>query len=120
MHLERNENWGEYHGPIGGYGPHGKRTRRGHRRKVGVDPSATQIGQRVDILRARCGSRARNYDTAVISLSNGRITHEGCRAGSGLLAFRHRPGLRSRERAGFFGEHTAIAALVARSAGLPI
>ncbi len=82
--------------------------------------AATQNGQRADIPEAGRGSRAHNYDTAVISLSNGRITHEGCRASSGLLAFRHRPGLRSSERAAFFGEHTAIAALVARSAGLPI
>jgi len=84
------------------------------------DFAVTQNGQCADIPEAGCGSRGHNYDTTVISLSNGRITHEGCRAGSGLLAFRHCPGLRSSERAGFFGEHTAIAALVARSAGLPI
>lgn len=84
------------------------------------DFAVTQNEQRADIPEAGCGSRAHNYDTGVISLSNGRITHKGCRAGSDLLAFRHRPGLRSSERAAFFGEHTAIAALIARSAGFPI
>jgi hypothetical protein len=84
------------------------------------DFAVTQNGQCADIPEVGCGSLAHNYDTTVISLGKGRITHEGCRAGSGLLAFRHRPGLRSGERAAFFGEHAAIAALVARSTGLPI
>src|ERR1700685_2583037 len=53
-------------------------------------------------------------------LGNSRCTHEGCRAGSALVAFRHCPGLRSGERAVFFGEYPGVAALVAPSAGFPI